>query len=81
MTTKLRQISETTGLQAEYGGGDYTVTVWDDMDGGYELIFCKSNTDIAHKRETVTADELEAKMREWQKDLRKWRKVEYGEAY
>jgi hypothetical protein len=74
---KLQQISENIGLQADYGGGDYTVTVWDDMEGGYSLVFCRRNTDLAHKREHANADELEATMRHWQRDLRKWRKVNY----
>jgi len=79
LTKKLQQISETTGLQARYGGGDYTVTAWADDEGGYDLIFCKSNTDIAHARESLSADQLESEMRKYQPDLRRWRKVEYGE--
>jgi len=79
LTKKLQQISETTGLQARYGGGDYTVTVWEDTDGGYELVFCKSNTDIPHDRENISEENLESEMRKYQSDLRQWRKVEYGE--
>lgn len=79
MNKKLQQVSGRVGLEALYGGGDYTVTVWEDPDGGYELIFCKSTTDIAHARESVSAESLEAEMRKYQPDLRKWRKVIYGD--
>ena len=77
MSKKLQQIEGWNGLRANYGGGDYTVTIWDDMDGGYDMYLCRSNTNIPHQKINATADELEAKMREFQPDLRKWRKVEY----
>lgn len=80
---KLQQIEGWTGLQAIYGGGDYTVTVWQSDNSAhyeeddYELVFCKSNTDLAHERKHVAAADLEAEMRNWQPDLRRWHKVEY----
>jgi hypothetical protein len=83
--TKIETINGFTGLEAFYGGGDYTVTVWENTawereDGEeYELVFCKSNTDIAHSREYVSAENLESEMRKYQSDLRRWRKVEYSE--
>lgn len=79
MSKKLTMVEGTVGLQAYYGGGDYTVTVWSDEDHAYEMIFCRSNTDIPHERERVTAEQLEARMREIQPDLRKWRKAMFNE--
>lgn len=83
---KIQNIEGTTGLEATYANGSYTVTVWEteldeshDFAQGYELIFCKSNTYIAHLREYVTAENLETEMRKYQPDIRKWRKVEYSE--
>jgi hypothetical protein len=77
MLKKLQQIDGTDGLATTYGGGDYTVTVWDDMDGGFELVFCRSSTSIPHERIAVSPGGLETEMRKWQPDLRRWRKVEY----
>lgn len=74
--SKLQQISEGTGLEARYGGGDYIVRVFDDMDGGYDMNFYRSNTDIPHDSETLTKSELEARMRSFQPDLRRWHKIE-----
>lgn len=77
---KINQISEVDGLQATYGGGDYTVTVFENMEeGGYDFVFCRSNTDIAHERAyRDTLEGAETYMRDFQRDLRKWRKVQYG---
>jgi hypothetical protein len=78
---KLQWINDYVGLEAFYGGGDYTVTVWKNTDwereGGeeYEMIFCRSNTDIAHSREYVSAENIETEMRKYQKDLRRWKIV------
>ena len=71
-------ISEIDGVQAAYGGGDYTVTVWDDMDGNYEMVFCRSNTDIAFDRQTVSAEDIEAKMSEYASRAEAWIAVEFG---
>lgn len=84
LTKKLQQIESGTGLQATYHNGDYTVSVWYheadlDSSAGYELVFCKSTTDIAHSRDFVPAEKLESEMRKYQPDLRKWHKIEYGE--
>jgi hypothetical protein len=78
--TIIKSVSEVDGMQATYGGGDYTITVWDDMEGGYDLVFTRSNTDIAHSREHAdTADEAIARMKEFNADPEAWYSVEYGE--
>ena len=79
---RLQQISESDGLQATYGGGDYTVTVWanESFENGedYEMVFTRMDTDIPHQRKFVSTANLESEMRAWQSDLRKWRKVEFN---
>lgn len=82
MKSQLAQIEGTDGLQATYGGGDYTVTAWAvegdyDREDGYELVFTRSNTDIAHERQFVTAENLEMEMAKYQPDFSKWHPVEF----
>lgn len=80
LKVKLHQIVGHEGLEATYGNGDYTVSVWKDVyDGGYALVFTRSDSFIAFERDHVTVDELEAAMRRWQPDLRRWRKVTIDE--
>jgi hypothetical protein len=67
------------GIETTYGGGDYTLTVWDDMEGNYDLIFTRSNTDIAHHRECgLIRDVAIARMLEFQPDPDKWYPVQFG---
>jgi hypothetical protein len=79
LTKKLQTIEENIGLEATYASGSYTVTVWDNMDGEYKMIFTRRGTDIPHSRETVSPANLESEMRKYQSDLRRWRKVDYDQ--
>jgi len=77
---KIDWIDGAEGLQADWGNGDYTITIWQDIDSedGYDVVFCRANTDLAHRREQWRRLELVDKMRGYQSDLRRWRKVKYN---
>lgn len=81
LPTRLEAVDEYSGLWAYYAGESYKVTVFMDSDdhNQYHLTFTKRNTNIPHERKVVHRQNLEQEMREWQHDLRKWRKCEYGE--
>lgn len=66
------------GLCTTYGGGDYAVTVWDDMDGNYEMVFTRSTSDLAFNRVTVAPEDIEAKMGEYGPNAKDWSPVEFG---
>lgn len=75
---RLTWIEGEHGLQTSYGGGDYTASVWlDPFTGDYDLIYCRSDSFISHQSETVHPEDLEAKLRSIQPDLRRWKQVTF----
>ncbi|MBL8165689.1 MAG: hypothetical protein JNJ61_27140 [Anaerolineae bacterium] len=76
----METVSEADGIQAPYGGGDYTITAWENMDGGYDLVFARSNSGIAHDKEHYdTASDAVARALEFNADPRQWYPVVFGE--
>lgn len=77
---KLYSVEGSDGIKTTYGGGDYTLSIWDDMEGGYDFVFTRSNTDIAHQREHYSnRDVALARMLEFQPDPSLWYPVTFGE--
>lgn len=72
-------VSEVDGMEAAYGGNDYRISVWDDMEGGYNLSFRLRNSGIEHDSEHAeTAEAAINRMKEFNADAAAWYPVEFG---
>jgi hypothetical protein len=75
----LRSVGDWGGVQARFGPDGYTITVWENVDGGYDVVYTAPKTDIAHKRETgLNFDETLVRMRDFASIAADWQAVEYG---
>lgn len=78
MMSKLQQITENDGLEAIIHGGSDRVTVYKhEFSPIYTFAFFKANEDMpAYKYNECLEGDLEATMRAYKSDLRKWHKVQ-----